>query len=151
MVNVSIDKPTFSDHSSVKKQQTTFEGRNNTHSHYETAEGIISIQRSRMLEPHQQTIDKVGALRDSYRGTHTGRSSIQVGSQRIINTNRPEYKVFSKKESSIQNFRSETSTYSTEYSQKFLNLTTKIQKNNKEIKRIENILYSKKEKSDIKE
>ena len=59
---------------------------------------------------------------------------------------RPSDQYFCKKESSIQNFRSETSTYSTEYSQKFLNLTSKIQKNNKEIKRIENILYNKKEK-----
>ena len=51
-----------------------------------------------------------------------------------------------KRESARDGFTmTQTSTYSShdQYSQRFYNLTNKIKNNNQEIKRIENILYSK--------
>jgi hypothetical protein len=100
-----------------------------------------------MLEPnYNKTIDKVGALNINTQNTQ--RSNIWIGSQKLPMTYRGSNPCFSQKDTSEQDYLTESSTYSTEYSQKFLNLTSKIQKNNKEIKRIEGILYQKSTKKE---
>lgn len=150
-------------------QLSTFEINMNTH---QENNDTINIAKSRMLEPNMnlpnsRTIDR--SPNRSFAGANHITSTIYTGGQQLAATSRGHSKKsnnFSlagsknhsqmlivdqrrqatKRESAREAMTmTQTSTYSSydQYSDKLNNLSHKIKNNNQEIKRIENILYSK--------